>query len=144
MTGVICGNALAPIDPASLRYSADFDEGTWWTVFQDVEIAVVGEESAPHAIRFEVARRVVLCVDAFVKEANDYLAAFVDKARLEADGNWEADGLVFGRRQSDSVDDFDLTLNIEGDTYGRWTVRFQLSGPPLDRYFPVEFSRRQC
>ena len=82
-------------------------------------------------------------LDEFVAEANGYLAAFVVPERFEASGEWELHGVEFGRNPADPPGTFEVLLVLDGDTYGLWGVRFALSGPPLDRYYPVQFSRRQ-
>jgi hypothetical protein len=79
----------------------------------------------------------------FVAEANDYLAAFIVPERFQAFGPWELQGVEFGLNPADSPDVFEVMLVLDGDTYGLWGVRFGYSGPPLDRFYPVQFSRRQ-
>jgi hypothetical protein len=38
---------------------------------------------------------------------------------------------------------FEVLVVLDGDGYGLWGVRFGFFGTPLDRYYPVQFSRRQ-
>ncbi len=49
----------------------------------------------------------------------------------------------FGRRPNDSVDDFEMFLVLDSDTYGLWSVRFGFAGSLLNRHIPQLFSRQQ-
>ncbi len=76
-------------------------------------------------------------------QANDYLSAFVNPERFESCRPWMLESVEFGRRLTDSVDDFEMFLVLDGDTYGLWSVRFGFVGAILNRHVPQQFSRRE-
>jgi hypothetical protein len=139
--GVQRGPERRPVDPASLRHLPA--EGGWAFDCQGGEFVVGGGPDHPDPARFDVAQFVAARIDEFVGEANGYLAAFVVPERFEACGPWALHGVEFGRDPADPTDMFEVLLVLDGDTYGLWGVRFQFSGTPLDRFYPVQFSRRQ-
>ena len=141
MRGVERGEERLPVDPASLRHLAA--EGTWAYDHRGAEFVVAGEPDGPDHARLDVAGFVAARLDEFVAEANGYLSAFVVPERFEGSGPWELQGVEFGRNAIDASEVFEVLLVLDGDTYGLWGVRFVPSGPPLDRYYPVQFSRRQ-
>lgn len=118
-------------------------DGVWVYDCVGVEFVVVGGANGPDSIRFEMAQQVASQIDAFVTQANDYLSAFVNPERFESCGPWMLESVEFGRRPTDSVDDFEMFLVLDGDTYGLWSVRFGFVGSILNRHVPQQFSRRE-
>jgi hypothetical protein len=139
--GVKRGEERQPVDPACLRYLPA--DGVWTFDFHSIEFVVAGGPDGPDSVRLDVARFVAARLDEFVSEANGYLAAFVVPERFEASGTWDLQSVEFGRAPDDPPDVFELMLVLDGDTYGLWGVRFKLSDPPLDCFYPVQFCRRQ-
>ncbi len=141
MHGVLCGPQRCPVDPTTLRYLPA--DGMWMYECVGGEFELAGDADGPDPIRFDLAQRVAAHIDLFVTNANDYLLAFVVPGRFESRGPWMLQSVAFGLRLDDSVDDFELFLVLDGDTYGLWSVQFCLADTPLGRYFPNQFSRRQ-
>jgi hypothetical protein len=140
MRGVACGPERRPI-----TQEAHFGPATrsWSVECDGIEFVIGGGLRGPRHDRLEVAERVATRIAAFEAEADDYLAAFVTPDRFDAHRPWEICGIEFGIRPSDAADEFEVLLSLGGDTFGLWGVRFKFSGPPLDRFYPMEFRRRQ-
>jgi hypothetical protein len=107
---------------------------------QSFEVLVAGDSTAPDAARMAMVATAISVLDALRARAVDYLEAFVDRAKFAKDQEWYFEWLESGRLAGQRQDQFSLYFSIEGDTYGEWSVTFQLSS---SRHFPVGFSRRQ-
>jgi hypothetical protein len=129
------------VDRSALRYHSD--EGVWTYDCSGVEVAIGGGPDGPEQTRLDLAEQVVPSLGGFADEAQCYLRAFIDPTRFGGVGDWELEFVEFSRRPDDPADGFELLFHLEGDQYGLWGVRFGFSGPPLDRFFPLEFRRRQ-
>jgi hypothetical protein len=140
MRGVVCGPDRRPVAQEALYRLA---RKAWSFEFDGIEFVVGGGPKGPRPDRLDVAERVATRIDAFVTEADEYLAAFVVPDRFEARRPWEVYSIEFGSQSSDLADEFEVLLLLAGDTYGLWGVRFRFRGPPLDRFYPIEFRRRQ-
>jgi hypothetical protein len=141
MRGVECGPDRHPVDPAALCFWPD--EGVWAYSCRAAQFTVRGGPDGPEPARFDLAQRVARVIDAFLAEANAYLAAFVVPERFKAFGPWELQGADFGCRAAGAVDEFELLLFLGDDIYGEWGVRFGYAGDPLNRFYPRQFWRRQ-
>jgi hypothetical protein len=129
------------VDITSSRYLPA--EDAWAFDYHGDEFVVFGGPEGPDPARLDAAGFVAARIDEFVAEANGYLAAFVLPEKFEASGLWELQGVQFGRNPVDPPKTFEMLLVIDGDPYGLWGVQFVHFSPPLDRYYPVQFSRRQ-
>jgi hypothetical protein len=140
MHGVECGPERRPVPQESLYHLA---RRAWAFQCDGIEFVVGGSPRGPHPGRLELAERVAARIEAFVTEADGYLACFVDTERFETHRPWQVESFDFGVQRSDAADEFEVLLVLEGDTYGVWGVRFRPGGPPSDRFYPIEFRRRQ-
>lgn len=110
----------------------------------EVTFMVRGGPEGPEPFRFDLSLRVAANIDAFLAEANAYLATWVVPERFGGFGPWELqEGFEFGRRLDDPADVFDMHLYLGNDIYGAWGVRFGYGGALLDRFYAREFWRRQ-
>ncbi len=139
--GVKQGEERLSVDPASLHFLPA--DGVWAYTHCGGEFVVAGGRGGPDPARLDLAGFVAARIEEFMAEANSYLSAFVVPERFEASGPWELHGVEFGRNPADLSSGFEILLVLDGDTYGLWGVRYALSGPPLDRFYPVQFKRRQ-
>jgi hypothetical protein len=115
----------------------------WTFEHKQCEFVIAGDDNGPQFLRLDLALFVAAHIEEFVAEANEYLASFVAPERFEASGPWHVQSIEFGRKPTAALDVFEMQLVVDGDTYGLWRVRFRYHSPPIDRYFPEQFSRQQ-
>ena len=107
---------------------------------ESFEIIVAGNQSAPSAARMAMVEKAIPKIGELCAKAISYLDAFVDRNKFAPGDNWYFEGLDSGRLAGQSEDQLSLYFSIEGDTYGEWSVSFQITGP---HHFPIAFFRRQ-
>lgn len=140
MRGVECGPDRRPVAKEALYPLA---RRAWSFECDGIEIVVGGGPKGPRPKCLELAERVTNCIEAFAMAADNYLAAFVVPATFEARRPWDVYGIEFGRHRLDQDDEFEMLLSLSGDNHAIWGVRFKAGIPPSDRFYPIEFRRRQ-
>jgi hypothetical protein len=104
------------------------------------ELLVAGDRFAPDAIRLSIVERSLPVLDALLVQATAYLDEFVERAKFAEGNAWYFEGLESGRVADEAENQFNLHFSIEGDTYGLWSVSFQVAG---SKYHPIALGRRQ-
>lgn len=137
MYGIHIGDEQIPFESSEVRRDGWDD---WVFGWNELEFVVAGSPDGTNEMRFEFARRVALHAKAIVSAANEYLSALIEKGRFEASGDWMGEGFEFGKNPLDPLNEFEVSLVIDGDHYGLWRVRFRDSEPPIG-CSPVAFSR---
>ncbi len=107
---------------------------------EDIEVLVAGNRSAPDPARVAVLGRTLPMISTLRVQAEEYLDYFLDRAKFSTADQWKLEGVEFGRDQASTADQFSMFFSIEGDLYGEWSVRIQLSN---ELFFPISFQRRQ-
>jgi hypothetical protein len=107
---------------------------------QSFEVLVAGDRSAPDAARLSIVEKTIPVLDGLVVRATAYFDEFVERAKFAEGNGWYFEGLESGRVAAEPENQLILHFSIEGDTYGLWSVSFQVSG---SQYYPVAFFRRQ-
>jgi hypothetical protein len=123
-------------------------EGAWLIpppAGESLEVLVAGNSNAPEPARLELVRRALAILGELRDRAAAYLDAFVDRVRFAKGNTWYLEGLEAGTEPGELASRLRLCFTVEGDTYGYWSVTFEV--PPSEAtqsmFFPVSFARRQ-
>ena len=103
------------------------------------EVLVAGDRAAPSARCLALTEEAVRSLGHLQQRAATYLDEFVDRKKFATDSDWYLEGFECGLA-GQGENQFTLTFSLEGDTYGRWSVTFQISN---GKYFPIALDRRQ-
>lgn len=114
---------------------------SWRAVVGGVAVFVDDENGAPHAMQRAIAERLGATLDDVRIQAAHYLDMFVDRARACGNANeaWWLDEIEL-RDMSLQRPRCRLSLTLEGDDGGQWTVEMIAEA---DHFFPIRFERLQ-
>lgn len=104
-------------------------ENVWRFDLPDkTEVIVGGNAEAPDSIHLELAELVIQNIDAVVVKAKAYLGTFISFRQLASTGEWNPGSIEVGRLVDGPCGEFVLTLELDNDPYGLWSVGFR-QGP---------------
>jgi hypothetical protein len=104
---------------------------------ESCEVLVAGDSAGPNAKRLALSEAAIRLLPELRERAAAYLDEFVDCMKFATTSKWHLEGFSCGSA-GETEDQFSLGFSREDDTYGKWSVTFQLSS---GRYFPVAFAR---
>jgi hypothetical protein len=119
------------------------DLALWCTEVGEVEVMIEGGVDGPNPERLKWAQQALADLPTIERHGREYLRLFIDPAHIAARDQWRLESVEFGLNPDDLPSAFALLYRLEGDQYGLWWVQFGFAGPPLERFFPNEFGRKQ-
>lgn len=98
---------------------------------------IAGNGDTCDTAHFPVAEKAVLGLRDLAQEAEEYLKAFIDPTLINnSTGETCVQSIEFGTWKGAEAGQFDMTLTMNRDNYGLWTVRFY-------EFIPHYFARTQ-
>lgn len=103
------------------------------------EILVSGDSAAPSSKLMKTMGAALKNLEELKIKSVDYLDSFVERSKFGGTDNWYFEGIESSGEKEDGEPCVRLYFTIVGDTYGEWSVYFQLS---KDIFFPIKLSRK--
>lgn len=110
-----------------------------------LEVIVAGDEERSQNGHFPFVEKAVLQLRDLAQEAEEYLKAFLDLSKIKnSTGDICIQAMEFGMGKSAEVGQFEMSMTLNKDNYGQWTVGFAYAAqPPFERFIPIHFARTQ-
>jgi hypothetical protein len=106
----------------------------------ELEVLVGGGADAPKPVSLVLVDRALSDLSLLESSARSHLREFLKPSLLETLDTWTLEGVESGCGEAPRDDHVALIFSDIGDTYGQWSVRFEVFS---DRFFAVAFGRRQ-